>query len=363
MSQHFLSVWPEPPLLKIDKDRSVHTLFYGRSTKGRDRQIVNQVKQILERQDVKIGTTIVVETPRLGAVLHNMATAMGRKVLWLNPQIELGVRNQLMWMDKYDESEMNDWIVNYPKIIRNGYVVIVDLEPLKYFHRYDFAVSLVLWHLRIKLDKIYPRDRRPHALLVENTARHANDLIFFLEYGHCYDLNCVLWADSPAAFEKHSGYLSLLEMSISNTYLNSRRAISDFEYYGQLFSEVPYSIIEDASPNLMLYKLEGIDHEFYQGYCAEETLSDEEFKRYRNNAKKSMTQLIRKSTEQEKKQEVHLQAIESDNVQDQLKALTFNSSIIPKHENEQSADRLQSEGLQRRIQSTSSNSDWYEDEF
>ena len=363
MSQHSLTVWPEPPLLKIDKERCVHTLYYGRSTKGRDRQMMYQMKSILERQDVKVGITVVVETPRLGAVLHNLATAMGRKVFWLNPQIHLGVRNQLVWMESYDEEVMDKWVVDYPKMIRNGYVVIVDLEPLRYFHRYDFAVSLVLWHLRIKLDKVYARDRKPHAILVENTARHLEDLVFFLEYGHCYDLSCLLWADSPAAFQGRRNYLSLLEMSISNTYLNARHAISDLDYYEQIFSEIPRSILKDVSPDLMLYRLEGADHQFYQGYCSEETLSDEEFKRYRNNAKKSMTMLIKKSIAEERQQEKHLQAAASGDLTDQLKVLAYQETIVPKHEKEQSVEYLQAEALQRHLQSIPIARDWFDDEF
>lgn len=363
MSQHSLIVWPEPPLVKMGKETSVHTLYYGRSTKGRDRQMMYQMKQILEQDDIKVGITVVVETPRLGAVLHNLATAMGRKVFWLNPQIDLGVRNQLVWMEKYQEDQMDQWVVDYPKMIRNGYVVIVDLEPLRYFHRYDFAVSLVLWHLRIKLDKVYARDRKPHALLVENTARHLEDLVFFLEYGHCYDLNCVLWADSPTTFQRRPDQLALLEMSVSNIYLNARRSISDFEYYTQLFSEIPPSIIKDASPEMMLYRLEGVDHQFYQGYYAEETLSDEEFKRYRNNAKKSMTMLIKKSVEAERQQTAQMEAAKSGELTDQLKVLAYQETIIPKHEREQAREALQAEAFQRKVQSNQSAVDWFNDEF
>lgn len=362
MPQHSVTVWPEPPVYQISKNQTANTLYYGRSTKGRDRQMVYQVKQLLERSDLKIGLTVVVETPRLGAVLHNLATSKRRKVVWLNPQLHLGVRNQLLWIDGYDETLMDQWIVEYERMIRNGYVVIVDLEPLRYFHRYDFAVSLVLWHLRIKLDKMFDRDRKPHALIVENTARHMDELVFFLEYGNCYGLSCLLWLDSPQVFKGRSDRLALLEMSIHHTYLNARRAISDLPYYEKLFSEIPASILEDPSPEMILYRLQGKDYVYYQGYAAEQTLSDEEFKRYRNNAKKSMTLLIKESTQAELAQQKQLDIMGSESVEDQLKALSYEGTIIPEHDHRQTLEALQSEALQQQTTKQSA-IDWLNDEF
>ena len=139
MSQHSVTVWPEPPVYQISKNQAVNTLYYGRSTKGRDRQMVYQVKQLLERSDLKIGLTVIVETPRLGAVLHNLATSKRRKVVWLNPQLHLGVRNQLLWMARYQENLMDQWIVDYERMIRNGYMVIIDLEPLRYCGELSFV--------------------------------------------------------------------------------------------------------------------------------------------------------------------------------------------------------------------------------
>lgn len=363
MSQHSVTVWPEPPVYQISKNQAVNTLYYGRSTKGRDRQMVYQVKQLLERSDLKIGLTVIVETPRLGAVLHNLATSKRRKVVWLNPQLHLGVRNQLLWMDRYQENLMDQWIVDYERMIRNGYMVIIDLEPLRYFHRYDFAVSLVLWHLRIKLDKMFDRDRKPHALVVENTARHIDDLVFFLEYGRCYELSCLLWLDSPQFFKERLDRLALLEMSIHHTYLNARRPISDLPYYEQLFSEIPASILEDPSPEMMLYRLQGNDYVYYQGYAAEQTLSDEEFKRYRNNAKKSMTLLIKESTQAELAQQNQLEILNSDSTLDQLKALSYEGSIIPEHEQRQTLEELQSDALNQQQAHKHSSMDWLNDEF
>lgn len=363
MTKHPLIVWPEPSLLKVDKEQCVHTLYYGQSSKGRDRQILAQMQELLQRSDSKIGATLIVETPRLGAMLYNAAKSMKRKVFWLNPQLHLGVRNQLMWLEEYQEDLMDEWIVDYQKMIRNGYVVIVDLEPLRYFHRYDFAVSLVLWHLRVKIDKIYARDRKSHAIFVENAKRHFEDLIFFLEYGHCYDLNCVLWADSPTYFKDKTNYLPLLEMVISRTYLNARHAVSDLDYYIQIFSEIPEEFIRDTSPEIMLYKIQGSDYQFYQGYFAEETLSDEEFKRYRNNAKKTMTMLIKQSVEKEKAQEAYLEVSNSEKPEDLLKVMSYQETIIPKHQNEQPSETLQSEALAYHRKSHAVSNDWFNDEM
>lgn len=231
-----------------------HTIFYGTPLEGRVLSFLSYVEE--EAKQTDFGATFLVDSPQIADYIMTLAKANKRTCIWLNPQLNLAVQEQLLFMEDYDEALLNEFIINYEKEIRLGHWVIIDLEPYLY-HQHSFrATRLILHHLKKALITMKESTRFPHTLYVENPVPHLESLKFFIEHGKQNDLSLMLWMDSPQQFiTSQFNFLPIIEIHVRNVLIHSFHSVQDRDYFTRLFKQIKLEHFENQPRHQTFYRI------------------------------------------------------------------------------------------------------------
>lgn len=260
-AQSLKKEWPfqlgtlkENPVILSHFAKRHHTLFYGTPLEGRTLSFLSYVEEEAKQRD--FGATFLIDSPQTADYIMTLAKANKRSCIWLNPQLHLAVQEQLLFMEEYDETIINQFIVNYEKHIRLGHWVIIDLEPYLYHQHSYRATELLLHHLKKALITMKESTRFPHTLYVENPIPYLDSLKFFIEHGKQHDLALMLWADSPQQFiTPHFNFLPTIEIHVRNVIVHSFHAPQDRHYFTQLFNQIKLEHLENQPKHQSFYRL------------------------------------------------------------------------------------------------------------
>lgn len=330
----------ENPVYLSLASRLNHSLFYGKNIYGKNSVFLKLIEEELKNKG--LGLTIIVDTEYLGSEVFTLAKEAKRQVKWLSPSVDVSVKRQLLWEKEYREEMLDEMVLDYERAIRSGSVVILDLEPYKYFEHYDQAVRLLLFHLQTKLVKMKKTERKPHLIYVEDGRRHLPALDFFFEQGPAYQCGVMMWVDSfrdlAIRFPKSQVYL---ETHICNNFLYSKLAPSDFEHFKLQFPTINDTILRERPGRSMFYSLLNQESgRFNQGLLSMYRFDDVELEQLRERAKRrylmAVKALAKKENEIDAQLETEEQAAaepvdEVTHLLDEMVSARHKVKVIPQH--------------------------------
>lgn len=314
-----------------------HLALYGEPLRGREDVLINLAKKEALRSEN--GATFIVTSSFLAGAIYNILksnTVGKREIVWLSPSLHLGVKNQLMWMDEYEEEALNKYVIDYTKMLKKGSFVIIDLNPLFYLERSYKAQSILMKHLRNSLVRLSPSEHKEHAIYVEDAKTCVDDLIFFIEHGQRYNCGVVYCMESPKLWGRH---FAVVDAMVHNVVLFNRFHLEDSDYFLKLFLISDAKSLFHRKPQDALYSLIGDDYCKYQGLVRFLSLSEYELNKIIVNGKRSKTGHIREFVVEDAKNNDRLNGENSyindgqDWVQTLLKLTKDSEGVVPLHQN------------------------------
>lgn len=286
-----LGTLKETPIVLSHYAKRHHTLFYGTPLEGRVLSFLSYVEEEAKQSD--FGATFIIDSPQTADYIMTLAKTHKRSCIWLNPQLHLGVQEQLLFMESYDEDLLNEFILNYEKEIRLGHWVIIDLEPFLYQQYSIRAVHLLLHHLKKALITMKESTRFPHTLYVENPVPYLDALAFFIEHGKQHDLALMLWMDSPQQFIlPHFNFLPSIEIHVRNVLVHSFHAVQDRPYFVQLFKQIKADHLENQPRHQTFYRILMTDTQMKEGVCRTLAFDETQFEKLKFCNKGRRSKLI-----------------------------------------------------------------------
>ena len=336
-----------------------HTVFYGTPLEGKVFSFLSYVEEEVKQTD--FGATFIIDSPQTADYIMTLAKANKRTCVWLNPQLHLGVQEQLLFMEEYDEVLLNDFILNYEKEIRLGHWVLIDLEPFLYHQHSVRSTKLLLHHLKKALITMKESTRFPHTLYVENPVPYLDSLLFFIEHGKQNDLSLMLWMDSPQQFiTPIFNYLPTVEIYVRNILVHGFHGIHDHDYFSKLFKQIKLEHFEHQPRHQTFFHILMNEIQVKEGICQTLSFDEEQFEKLKFCNKGRRSKLISLLYEKKALREAKLEAdyqldynpllSEKDRVHYQnIRMKLLKKEFVPTHPNYKPLKQLEREAFRETL--------------
>ena len=229
--------------------RPEHLIIYGVDTRAKEAMMIELAKSATQQAG---GATFVVETPQLAGAIYKILSD-GRKkrpLFWLNPELSLGIKNQGLWLEEYDEITMDQYVFNYQEKIESGAFVIIDMETLANGKNAERLKRHLLNHLSRKLMKASPTKHAGHDFYMEAIEGYHEEIKPLIVYGASANCSVRLLAETPNVFKDS---LPLVGAYFKHVVLLPQFHIADADYYKSILSLDQDKVLFNRKEDVAIY--------------------------------------------------------------------------------------------------------------
>lgn len=315
--------------------RPEHVIIYGADVRAKECLMIELAKEAVQQ---KGGATFIVETPYLAGALYMILkdNRKKREVRWLNPEHSLGIKNQALWLEDYNETIFDQYVFNYQAEIESNSLVILDMETLKNGKQSLKVKRMLLKHLIKKLMKASPTSHSGHDIYMESLEGFEEELRSLILYGPSLNCSVRLIAESPKVFGET---LPSISSYFRHTLLLPQFNIGDSVYYKTLMGISDDKILYHRAEDVALFSTRDESGERKLKRVNLPKFDNDELSFLIANGKRAKSSVYREFTKQE---DMNNKILEAQNIeisktsdwrQSAQQLVSLSTPSIPKHPN------------------------------